>query len=251
MRLALYQGPSPHGDVAAAFQAVEATATAAAAVGADLALFPEVFIPGYNIGQMVAEPLDGDWVGRLRAIADATGVAIVTGMAEREGEGVFNSAIAVGPGEGLLASYRKIQLWGDREATLFGPGQNYVTFPFKGRTVGLLICYDVEFPEHVRALAVRGADLILIPTANMKPFDNINRYAVQARAMENGITVAYCNFCGQEGDLDYVGLSLIAGPEGDPLAMAGPGPALLIADIPAAGDPRDRPTEHLQDLRAL
>ncbi|MEM9061945.1 MAG: carbon-nitrogen hydrolase family protein [Pseudomonadota bacterium] len=250
-RLALYQGPSPSGDEAAAFATVERVLTSAAAMGADLAVFPEAYLLGYNLGQMISQPLDGPWVGRLGELTAKSGVAAVVGMSERDGEACFNTAVALGPDGALLATYRKIQLWEAREASIWKPGEAYVTFPFRGRTIGLLICYDIEFPEHVRALVRKGADLIVVPTANPEPFDNVNRFAVPARAMENAISMAYCNYCGTERGATYCGRSLIAGPEGDPLAMAGTTEALLIADIPAPGDAMDRPTEHLADLKVI
>ena len=69
--------------------------------------------------------------------------------------------------------------------------------------------------------------------------------------MENAISVAYCNYCGTEGDATYCGRSLIAGPEGEALASAGMGETLLVTDIPALADPMDRPTEHLNDLKLI
>lgn len=250
-RLALWQGRSPSGDEDAAFAAIERVLSASTAMGADLAVFPEAYLLGYNAGQMVAQPLDGDWMQRIGDLARKTGVGVVMGLSERDGEGCFNTAAAIGPDGDLLASYRKIQLWGPREKSIWSPGGEYVTFDLHGRKIGLLICYDIEFPEHVRALVRRGADLIVCPTANPEPFDNVNRYAVGARAMENAISVAYCNYCGTEGDATYCGRSLIAGPEGEPLASAGTGEALLIADIPAPAATLERPTEHLKDLRIL
>ena len=116
----------------------------------------------------------------------------------------------------------------------------------------MLICYDIEFPEHFRPLAQAGADLVLAPTANMTPFDNVNRISTSARAMDHGLTLAYCNYCGTEGDLTYLGRSVIAGPDGDPLALAGLDTCLLIADVPKA-----RAFEHrvlsgyLQDKRII
>ena len=251
MRLALYQGPSPAGDIPAAFEAVGLTLAASSAAGVDVAVFPEVFLPGYNVDDIQGQALDGDWVMRLADLARSAGVALVIGLAERDGSDVYNTALAIGSDGAVLTRFRKIQLFGARERGIYKPGSDYVTFNLAGRTIGLLVCYDVEFPEHVRALVRKGADVILVPTANMKPFDNVNRYAVQARAMENAITVAYCNYCGVEGDLEYIGASVIAGHEGDPLAMAGPGPTLLITDIPATGDTLERPTDHLVDLRLI
>lgn len=250
-RLALWQGNSPSGNEEAAFATIERALTASAAMGADLAVFPEVYLLGYNAGQIVAQTLDGDWVQRLGQMAKKTGVGIVIGMSERDGERCYNTAVAIGPDGSLLASFRKIQLWESREKSIWSPGEHYVTFDLGGRRIGLLICYDIEFPEHVRALVRKGANLIVCPTANPVPFDNVNRYAVGARAMENAIPVAYCNYCGTEGDVTYCGQSLIAGPEGDALASAGAGAALLIADLPAASDPLERPAEHLNDLRVI
>ena len=250
-RLSLNQGPSPAGDEGAAFAAIERTLNASAAMGADLAVFPEAYLLGYNLGQMISQPLDGPWVQRLADLARETGVAIVTGMSEHDGEGHFNTAVAIGPDGDLLASYRKIQLWEARERSIWSPGTAYSTFKYRGRTIGLQICYDIEFPEHTRALVRQGVDLILCPTANPVPFDNVNRYAVSARAMENAISVAYCNYSGAEGEATYCGQSLIAGPEGEPLASAGMGEALLITDIPAPADPMERPTEHLNDLQVI
>ncbi|MDJ0611095.1 MAG: carbon-nitrogen hydrolase family protein [Kiloniellales bacterium] len=252
MRLALYQGPSPAGDVAAAFEAVESALSAASAMNADIAVFPEIFLPGYNVPAPEAQPLDGGWVGRLRAAARDAGVALVIGMAERAGGVTYNSAVAIGPDGGLLANYRKLQLFGAREKSLYAPGDAYVVFPFRNRRIGLLICYDIEFPEHLRAIARHGADLVLVPTANMPPFDNVNRITIAARALDHGVTLAYCNYCGVEGDLTYVGRSVIAGPDGEPIALAGPETTLLIADVP---EPMavERPTltNTLEDLRAI
>ena len=252
MRLALYQGPSPAGDVAAAFEAVESALSAASAMRADIAVFPEIFLPGYNVPRPEAQPLDGPWVRRLGAAAREAGVALVIGMAEQAGGVVYNSAVVLGPDGGLLASYRKLQLFGEREKALYAPGDAYVVFPFRNRRIGLLICYDVEFPEHCRAIARQGADLVLVPTANMPPFDNVNRVTIAARALDHGVTLAYCNYCGVEGDLTYVGRSVIAGPDGEPIALAGVEAALLIADLPepgGAGHPAVTGT--LDELRAI
>jgi predicted amidohydrolase len=91
----------------------------------------------------------------------------------------------------------------------------------------------VEFASHIKAVADRGVTLILVPTANMTPYTHVARHTVPAMAANHGVTIVYANYCGVEGDLDYVGLSLIAGPHGEILAQAGDTPALLIAEIPA------------------
>jgi predicted amidohydrolase len=107
-----------------------------------------------------------------------------------------------------------------------------------GIRVGLLICYDVEFPETVRLLALQGVDLVAVPTALMEPFEVVVRTIVPARAVENQVFLAYANRCGREGNLRYCGLSCVVGPDGADLVRAGRGEELVFADL------------HLDSLRA-
>jgi predicted amidohydrolase len=251
MRLALWQGNSPAGDLDRALAEVEAALTAAAAMGAAALVLPEVWLPGYNQPDIPARalPLDSAPLCHLSCLAKATGTALVLGYAERAGDVVYNAAACFGPDGALLANYRKVQLYGPREAAIYRPGDSWAILPLSGETVAILICYDVEFATHVKTLADRGVTTILVPTANMQPFTHVARHTVPAMAANHGVTIAYANYCGAEGDLAYVGLSLIAGPHGEILAQAGDTPALLIADIP----PRDpaRLSTQSADLRTL
>jgi predicted amidohydrolase len=95
-----------------------------------------------------------------------------------------------------------------------------------------VICYDVEFPETVRAAAVRGARLVLVPTALSEGFAAVPQLLVRARALENQVTVAYANHSGMEDGCDFLGGSVIAAPDGSLLAEAGAGPELLFAELP-------------------
>jgi 5-aminopentanamidase len=148
-----------------------------------------------------------------------------------------------------VANYRKVQLYGGREQSLYKQGAAYVTFDLGGTKAAILICYDVEFAPHVKALADDGVTLICVPTANMHPFTHVVRHTVPAMAANHGVAIAYANYCGAEGELTYVGGSQIVGPHGEVLALAGEGPALLIADIPAA-DPA-RVSTQSRDLKRL
>ena len=98
LRVLLYQGPSPAGDTEAAFHVIERGLRMASAGGADLALFPELFLPGYNCARIaeLAQPAEGDWTRRLSLLARQAGCALVRGYAEREGASVYNSAVAIG-----------------------------------------------------------------------------------------------------------------------------------------------------------
>ena len=235
MKLALWQGRSPAADIDLACAQAEAALVAAAALGAAVVVLPEIWLPGYNQPDIAAPALtiDNPPMRRLSLAAKASGTALVVGYAERDGDRVFNSAACFGPDGALLANHRKLQLYGPRERAIYQPGDAFTTFRLGNEIASILICYDVEFAPHIKALADRGVTLILVPTANMAPFTHVARHTVPAMAANHGVTIVYANYCGVEGDLDYVGLSLIAGPHGEILAQAGDTPALLIAEIPA------------------
>lgn len=240
MKIAIYQGPPIGGDIEAGFARLDAQTRAAAQAGAAMIVFPELFLPGYNRPDLhgtLSQPLGGEWCNRVAGIARDTGCAITLGWAERDGDTVYNAATAIGADGAVLGHYRKIQLYGPMEQASFAFGDSYCTFEFMGTTVGLLICYDVEFAPHVRALAERGAKLVLIPTANPAGFEHVSTTFVPSRAAEMDLTIAYANFCGPEGDLPFGGHSLIVGPDARPIASAGTSEALLIADISQPIDP--------------
>jgi len=251
MKLALYQGHSPGPNLDLALTQTESALTAAASLGAAALVLPEIWLQGYNQPDIPARaiPLDSAPMHRLAEAAKNSKTALVIGYAERHGPTTYNSAACFGPDGALLANYRKIQLYGSREKSLYTPGDAYVTFQLGSEKAALLICYDVEFAPHVKALADRGVTTILTPTANMQPFAHVSRHTVPTMAANHAVTIAYANFCGSEGDLTYVGGSLIAGPNGDILAQAGPTPTLLITDIPS----RDQPFHYDQsaDLRVI
>ena len=251
MRLALWQGTSPASDIEAACTEAEAALTAAAALKADVLVLPEVWLPGYNQPDIPAQalPADSPPLRRLAEAAKRHATALVLGYAERDGNRLYNSAACFGSDGALLCNYRKVQLYGPRESALYTPGDTLPTFRLGTETAAILICYDIEFAPHVKSLTDRGATLILVPTANMAPFTHVPRATVPAMAACHGVTIAYANYCGTEGDLTYVGRSTIAGPHGEVLAQAGETPTLVVTDIPAR-DPARLSTQ-AADLRAL
>jgi 5-aminopentanamidase len=249
--IAVWQSTSPQGDEAAAFAALDCALGAAAAMGAFVLVAPELYLPGYNQPDLPAkaQASDGQWAQRLSAMARKHGTALALGYAERDGAGLANSAMVFDGTGAQIAQYRKVQLYGPREKHLFQPGQAHVTFDLAGHHCALMICYDVEFAPHIATLAAQGVDVILVPTANMAPFTHVAMATVPAMAANYGVTIAYANYCGSEGDLDYVGLSLVAGPHGEVLAQAGTGPTILVVDLPAR-DPA-RLTTQAADLRVI
>ena len=252
MRIAVWQTPSPAGDVDAAMTGLGVALRASAAQGARMLVVPEVLLPGYNHADIagLAQPRGGPWAVAVAALCARAGCGVVLGYAERDGAQVFNSAMAIDATGREVAHYRKIQLYGPRERAIYRPGDAYAVFDLEGIKAALLICYDVEFAPHIAALAAKGVQLILCPTANMMPFTHVVRYTVPAMAANHGLTIAYANYCGTEGDLAYVGGSLIADPYGEPLVQAGLGPALLVADMPLTLDPTRLSTQAL-DFRKI
>ena len=256
MRIAAFQMKAVAGDVAANLTRIEAAARQAADGGARLLVAPELATTGYGAGSIIsdlAEPCDGRQVTQLTAISREHGLAIVAGFAERDGADVFNS-LAFADGDSEPAIYRKRQLYGAYERALFSPGPPASALcTVDGLTFGLLICYDVEFPEFVRELALAGADAILVPTALPEsPFANfIATSVVPVRAFENQLFVAYANHAGRDDSFSYAGLSRIVGPDGIALAAAGiDDETVIFADL----DPDDfacsrNANTYLDDLR--
>lgn len=203
MRTALLQSSGRPGSVVENLRVLDEAAGRAAAAGAGLLVAPEMFLTGYAIGDDIAhlaEPADGDSADAIAEIATRHGVAVAYGYPERAGDAVFNSAQLISADGTRLANYRKTHLFGCFEQDHFTPGeQPVVQAELGGLRVGIMICYDVEFPENVRAHALAGTDLLLVPTAQMHPFQFVAESVVPVRAFENQMYVAYVNRTGQEG----------------------------------------------------
>ncbi len=237
MRAALFQGPASPGSVSDNLAVMAQAARQAAGQGAGLLVLPELFLTGYNIGadalQAAGEAEDGPSARAAADIARESGLALLYGYPERAADGrLHNSARLAGPDGAPLANYRKTHLFGDMERAVFAAGDvPFVLAELGGLRVGLLVCYDVEFPEMVRGLALRGADLVAVPTALMRPYDFVPQVMVRSRAFENQVFLIYANRCGQEDALTYVGESCIVAPDGAVLARADAGEALLVAEL--------------------
>ncbi|MET7854511.1 carbon-nitrogen hydrolase family protein [Streptomyces avermitilis] len=254
MRTALLQSSGRPGSIVENLKVLDEAAGRAAAAGAGLLVAPEMFLTGYAIGDDVArlaEPADGDSADAVAETASRHGVAIAYGYPERAGEQVFNSAQLISADGTRLANYRKTHLFGCFERDHFTPGdQPVVQTELNGLRVGLMICYDVEFPENVRAHALAGTDLLLVPTAQMHPFQFVAQSVIPVRAFENQMYVAYVNRVGQEGEFEFVGLSTLAGPDGVARARAGHGEELVFADAdPAALAASREANPYLKDRR--
>jgi predicted amidohydrolase len=236
MKIAIYQGSELSQTIDQNLQCMATQAKLAAAQSASLLIFPEMFLTGYNIGPQsiseMSEPADGKSALAIARIAMDTGIAVLYGYPEFDSGKIFNSAQVIDRQGNSLANYRKTHLFGDIDHSAFDAGDTGILlFELDGWLIGILICYDIEFPENMRQLALAGADFVVVPTALMKPYEFVPLTMVPSRAYENQLFVAYANRCGIENELEYHGLSCIVGPDGKDLARAGASECLIFTDL--------------------
>jgi predicted amidohydrolase len=202
---------------------LETTLRAEAAAGSRLVIFPECFLTGYcfdspDEARELAETVPGPAVQQAADLCSELNVFCVFGMLEWDGDDLFNVAVVVGP-SGFIGKYRKTHLpylGVDRFTT---PGeQPWQVFDLDGLRLGMLICYDGGFPEPVRALALAGADLVVLPTNWPPGAELMAEHAVATRAMENNIYFAAVNRIGTERGFRFIGASSICDPTGKTMA---------------------------------
>lgn len=236
-RLAVFQSPSELHGPEARLTWLENALRSIEGRGIDLVLLPELFMTGYNIGRNLeawAEETDGPFARAIADLAAMHGTAIHYGYPECAGKAFYNAAQCIGPDRRRLGGHRKLILPPGFEADHFTPGSGCELFTYRGLRIATLICFDIEFPETARHVAVQGADLLLVPTALGSQWGWVGRTMVPTRGFENGIFVAYANHSGSENDMSYLGESFVSTPDGRELARAGAGEELLVVDIDVA-----------------
>ena len=211
--------------------------------GTQLIVFPECATTGYGFSDLnsayaVAETIPGPTTDTLSKICrDHTlpegGPYIVLGLLERRSDAqiVYNSAVLIGP-DGLVGTYRKAHLphlGVDRFTTPGDTGFHIWSTPI-GR-IGLLICYDLRFPEAMRVLALQGADVIALPTNWPDGSQNAPELVTRTRALENRVFILACNRCGEESGFWFFGRSQISDPTGRVMVEVGAQPATGYAVI--------------------
>lgn len=259
MKIALLQAEATPLDVEANLSAVAQYAATARKLGAELLLTPELWVTGYA-PRKLSKWLTPEKIETIRPelsrIAREEAIAIAASFPLARPDGSY--AIAAGfwdeTGTELL-TYEKVHLWGELEPLAFTPSADRPrTARWNGRTVGFLICYDIEFPEPARDLAARGVDLLLVPTAIDGYSTYVPEVVIRTRAAENAIVVAYANHAsapgkGSEPGVGFTGLSTVAGREGLVLAQAGHEAVLLIAELPEVGPIPAGQASYLTDRR--
>lgn len=216
-KIALVQYQSVLGDLQKNVDRAVEMVREAAAKGAKIVCFPEMFNTGYNF-QLIGdgfhncgETIDGHTITRLQKVAKECACYVIAPITlEKKVKGVFYNAAVVIDDEGVvLGDYSKHHLWA-AERYYFHAGEDIPVFDTKYGKIGVMICYDAGFPETARVLTLKGAELIFMPSAwRIQDWDmwNLN---IPQRALENTLYVAGVNRFGHEDDLYMFGNSKVA-----------------------------------------
>ncbi len=208
----------------------------------DLVVFPELATTGYSIFDRLescAEPVSGP---TTRAVGDAAIEAnthVLLGMPLRDKSGFYNSAVWIDRLGEVRARYDKCQLWGD-EREVFIPGEDLLIVDCKDRTVGVQICYDLNFPEQSVAFARVGVDLLVNISAWSVPMSGDWDRLLPARAIENGAFVLGCNHAGSEGELEFYGHTTVYNPDGSVAQQLGDEPRTITWQVDKSQLTRER-----------
>lgn len=231
-RAAALQFNVKQGDVDANMAYVREALKSVSAQGGQLAVLPEMWSSGFaykNLNELAQ--CTAGIVEELAKLSQELNLVIVGSMPEPNGDKVFNTIYVMDNGK-LAGSYRKLHLFsllGEDKA--FDSGDSFLVAETSIGKIGVIICYDLRFPELSRRLALEGAQIICVPAQWPKPRQEHWRTLLRARAIENQLFVVSCNACGLIGKLDFFGMSMIIDPKGGVLAEAGEEESNIVADL--------------------
>lgn len=239
MRIGLGQTAPVLGDVPGNLEALLLLLRQAADGGCDLVVFPECALSGYMFedrasAAAAAVVARGPELSRLLKTCSSLQLHCVVGLLEERAGLLYNTSRLIGP-EGVIGSYDKThipQLGLDR---FVEPGQGpYEVHDTTLGRIGLQICYDWRFPEVTRTLALKGAELVVMPTCSPVSSRQLADHLPRTRAVENAVFFALANRVGVEGPATFLGHSQVVAPDGERLVMGGEKPTLLVCDIDPA-----------------
>lgn len=255
IRVAVYQPEACEGTPSGRLDRLQAHLEKAIFPSIDLLLCPELFLSGYDIGEKIhelAESQDGASLRRVADMAAKLETALAVGYPERVGETLYNSVAVYGKSGEHLLNYRKQILPPGHEGDIFSPGNERGLFDFMGCRFAVLICYDVEFPEQVRDAALQGAEIILTPTALQTKWRFVAEKMIPTRAFENGVFLLYANHAGRERNCNYLGGSVIVGPDGRVLVSAKTGEEVIFCNLKRADLEQARKSlPYIRDVSAI
>ncbi|CAK6481237.1 MULTISPECIES: carbon-nitrogen hydrolase family protein [Peribacillus] len=223
----------------------------AAERGAKISVLPELFNTAYRVEDQdasLAETIPGETSDWLIVRAQEFNMTIIACILEKENNQIYDTSLVVDK-EGLKGKYQKIHLW-DQEVKRFVSGEKYPVFKLEWATMGMQICYEVGFPEGARILALKGADLIIYPSAFGEERYYAWDIATKARALENGCYVIAANRTGiEKGETIFGGHSRILDPKGIILAEATKENEVIVTEIDMNKVSEQRKTiPYLRDL---
>jgi N-carbamoylputrescine amidase len=244
MRIALIQQAAGHDKAANRVRGLEALERAARA-GADLACFAELAFerfypqsPATGDVREKAEPVPGPLTEAFAARARELGIVVVLNLYERDGELCYDTSPVIDADGSLLGVTRMVHITDYpcfHEQDYYAPGDRGApVYDTAAGRVGVAICYDRHYPEYMRALAVAGADLVVVPQAGAVDEwpEGLFEAEMRVAAFQNGYFVALCNRVGREEKLEFAGESFVCKPDGTVLARAGKGTdEILEAEI--------------------
>lgn len=200
-------------------------------ISVKVAVYPELCVTGYDldVAQSTAEPVPGGLTDGIVNIAQEHDIHLLAGLPERDGDQLFNSFVYASP-DGVHSVYRKQRLWGD-EAELFteGAGTTIINTPIG--QVGLLVCYDLNFPELCLRYANSEVDVLAVTSAWRTSFLEDWRLLLRARALDGTCYAVGANHLGDQRGRWHAGHSLIAGPTGTILDEAGDDPGFAVGAV--------------------
>jgi predicted amidohydrolase len=247
MKIALVQqhaGPDRSDNLARGLAALEEAARAGACIVIYAELAFERFHPQRPASAepwTLAEPVPGPTTEAFAARARALGVVVILNLYERDGTKAYDCSPVIDADGTLLGRTRMIHITEYpcfHEQGYYTPGDTGApVYQTKAGAIGVAICYDRHYPEYMRALAVGGADLVVVPQAGALDEWPEGLYEAEMRvaAFQNGYFVALCNRVGEEECLTFAGESFVCGPDGAVLARAGAmRDEILYADVDSA-----------------
>jgi predicted amidohydrolase len=237
MRVAAVQMEPRLGELARNLERILERFAEACAAGAHLVVFPECALSGYGFssreeGLAHAVSVDGADVRKVSAACERHGCYCIFGLLEHDDRRLYNACVLTGP-KGLVATYRKVHLPFLGIDMYTDPGDRpFDVHEIDGLRVGMHICYDGAFPETARVLALKGADLLVLPTNWPTHSECAAEHMIPTRAMENTVYVLAANRVGHESGFRFIGTSSIVDPSGRVLARAsGDAEEILLADL--------------------
>lgn len=233
IKVAAIQMSLQEGDVEGNARKAEALLEDAGRGGVSLAILPEMWWAGFSYRQLPS--LTGRTGESLEAVGDIArryGMTVVGGWPEREGESIYNTAYVIGSEGDVKGSYRKVHLFRPmKEDRFLSAGDRPVVVELDFGRIGLLLCYDLRFPELARRLALGGAEMLVIPSQWPEARVEHFWFLLRARAIENQLFVAGTNRAGRGGKVRFGGYSGIIGPRGDTLSEGGSRECVAMAEI--------------------